>query len=252
MFSASIRILSCVAALILTGCVTTSGGIENTQLTWERSYLDLSALGNVESCSIHSVPDSLRPRCLENLAKLKVPDADRKPVIIWLTGCGGRFRGDEVQTFTELGLVVVAPDTNARIGRNHHCNVRTAETVVLMRQNEADYALEQLLKFQWVDQNRIFLGGHSEGGRATYLHSGKGFRARIITGQDCDGGKSPAGRIPALNLRGEKDEVLHGRHVCNMGWLEKSWSAEVPGGVHSFLFDDFALDHVKRFIAQFD
>lgn len=116
------------------------------------------------------------------------------PAIIHLHGCTG-FGGDErtlAQEFAGAGFAVFAPDSMAREFRPLQCNPDDQtggynRFIYHFRLAEVAYALQMIQDLDWVDRDRLYLVGGSEGGVAAALYRGGEFRARIIFQWTCHG-----------------------------------------------------------------
>ena len=163
------------------------------------------------------LPGSAEVRTTQDLASLNQP----YPVIIYMHGCAGIFKPHDIrwgQALANRGYVVVQPNSMARSGRVSNCDVGTQRATsafkqwAYYREQEIDYALEQVQKSKWANVQNIFLIGHSEGAIATALYSSKGFRANVIMGWNCtqrqypryDGIHSPK-HVPILTLNKTND-----------------------------------------------
>lgn len=163
------------------------------------------------------LPGSPATHSTQELANL--PQA--YPVVIYMHGCAGIFKPHDLrwgQALANRGFVVIQPDSMARSGRVSNCNVETRRATqafkqwAYYREQEIDYALEQVQKSKWANVQNIFLIGHSEGGIATALYSGKGFRANVIMGWNCtqrqypryDGLASPK-NVPIMTINKTMD-----------------------------------------------
>lgn len=152
------------------------------------------------------------------------------PTIIYLHGCSGVWAG----TYTRLnflakaGFAVIAPVSFARAKYPQSCDPASSKGgmyrgVLNMRQNDAAYAIANAKQLDWVDENNIFLMGHSQGGitTATFNSTDKhlSVNARVIEGWTCHAGWNEYKGInapdnePILALVGEDDP-----------WFQNSWS----------------------------
>lgn len=123
------------------------------------------------------------------------PTGAKLPVVLYLHGCTGL--GSSSRAFMSWlagnGYAVIAPDSMARKFRPLQCDPKTKSGgynlyVYEFRLAEVAYALEQIEKLPWVDLDRLFLVGISEGGVAAALYRGDGFRAHAILQWTCHGG----------------------------------------------------------------
>ena len=135
------------------------------------------------------------------------------PAVLLLHGCSGIIRGGvgyRVLLMSE-GYAVFEPDAFARPG--HSCETSS----VSMRREELAYALQQIRKLPWIDQNRIVLMGNSQGGRTVARWDKSGFAAHIIVAAGCDwdsdkkrrSPRAPDG-VPVLAAVGSQDEYVGG------------------------------------------
>ena len=106
------------------------------------------------------------------------PDA-RAPAVLVMHGCSGIFGSPNSYQmfFMERGFAVFEPDSFARPG--HICKYGKLS----MRTEDLEYAFEKIRKLPWVDPDRIFLMGISQGGAAVARWSKPGFAAHIILGK---------------------------------------------------------------------
>lgn len=123
-------------------------------------------------------------------------EAPPPTVILYLHGCTGLGSADDrfLRKLAAEGFVVIAPDSFARRYRPMQCDPRTKTGghnlyVYDFRQAEINFALLKLAEIDWVDPQRLFLIGASEGGVAAALYRGSAFRGRIITHWTCQGGR---------------------------------------------------------------
>ena len=124
------------------------------------------------------------------------------PAVVYLHGCNGFWNGTNrrIDWLASLGFAVVAPASTAREFYPQSCNVATAEAglfrpTLQMRWADAKEAIRQLRNLPWIDQQKIFLYGFSEGGVTT---------ATLETG---DANLAVAGRVIEA-------------WVCNAPWEE--------------------------------
>ena len=119
---------------------------------------------------------------------------DPVPVAVWMHGCSGFYAGtwQRMQFLSELGFVVIAPDSLARSFYPVSCDTSSQRAGLYrptlgLRQQDAAYALEQLDRYDWVDRQRVFLMGFSEGGTvsATFIDNEQRLRGRLIEGWVC-------------------------------------------------------------------
>ena len=130
----------------------------------------------------------------------------------------------------ERGYAVFEPDSFARPG--HACKYGDLDT----RTEDLEYALEKIRKLSWVDQDRIFLMGISQGGATVARWSKPGFVAHIILANNCDGTKPRApANIPVLAVVGEKDEFYQGSSCQVSRQIKGSRSIVIPDAPHGII-----------------
>lgn len=120
------------------------------------------------------------------------PASVRLPLVLYMHGCTGLEDLDPLTAFARAGFAVVAPDSFARRFRPLQCrpSQRTGGENIFVfdfRLTEISYALHRIGQLDWVDRDRMFLVGTSEGGLAAALYRGDDFRARVITQWTCHG-----------------------------------------------------------------
>ena len=195
------------------------------------------------------------------------------PVVIYLHGCTGIDRESDVRWgrfIQENGFIAILPNSMARPGRKPNCDPKTKKSGLYplapaMRQEEIQFAVEQLKKCRWADNRNIFLMGHSEGGVAAARTRLGGFRGIIISGWHCtfrgrpdfDGIFAPSD-TPILTLEWNRDpwyagtprdgscaskfgERKNARQVMlNGSWHNTSWEHEARDAVAQFLKENLA------------
>jgi dienelactone hydrolase len=173
------------------------------------------------------------------------------PVVIVLHGCAGIAAEEETLLYllTLNGFGVFMPDSFARAGREPQCDVASARAVVdprvyHQRAEELEYGLDRVRELEWVDRERTFLLGFSEGGAVAAQYRGEGFRGVVIIGWHCAGTGVIAGlkvprSTPVLAFVMEQDPWYpgyRGRHCGeHFGERQHSRSLTLPGDGHSVL-----------------
>ncbi len=160
------------------------------------------------------------------------PDA-KAPAVLVMHGCAGLLRGPAPYrvNLMEKGYAVFEPDSFARPNREP-----CGEDVMDKRIEELGYAREMIRDLSWVDQERVYLMGISEGGAAVAAWGQPGFAAHIITLANCNGGrpKAPEG-VPVLAIIGEKDDYYAGTSCNVIRKINGSRSMVIPDGLHAIL-----------------
>jgi len=154
----------------------------------------------------------------------------KAPAVLMMHGCAGIVRGPAPDRifFMEKGYAVFEPDSFARPGREP-----CGGDVLDMRIEELGYALEKIRGLSWVDQERVFLVGVSEGGAAVAAWDQPGFTAHIIVANNCNGNRphAPEG-TPVLAIIGEFDSISEGSGCDVQRSVSGSSSVVIPGGQH--------------------
>ena len=141
-----------------------------------------------------------------DLYKTNIKDIDNKKIpnkkyktIIYLHGCSGIWSGTvkRMDFFAKNGYAVIAPASMAREKYARSCNTETNQgglfrSVLKVRQIDAEHAILNAKKLNWVDNNNVFLVGLSEGGITTATYHPKNswlsVSGRIIEGWTCNAG----------------------------------------------------------------
>ncbi len=185
-------------------------------VTWNRGIHSLppsaTRSGRSEDISfVHEDPKGWAGRLERDYLKPGV----KVPAVIYLHGCKGTtFARGWAWVLNEFGFAFFAPDSFQRPGRVHGCFGGAFDERMWMREQEALYALHQIKKLPWVDQKRLILMGHSEGGTAVALFSGDDFIAHIpwaTQGAGAYGARgspnAPSG-VAVLNIVGANDRDI--------------------------------------------
>lgn len=187
------------------------------------------------------------------------------PVIIYLHGCTGHIAGSiqRMEWLAKQGFIVIGPDSLARKKYPQSCDPYSLRgglyrETLIMRQQDALYAVKQTRSLDWVDADNIFIVGHSEGGitAATMTGDSDEYRvnARVIEGWTChavgweeySGIKAPKSE-PVMALVGEKDPWFQSEYTrgdCT-SFIDKSNGSQsiVISDGHLAYKHDLLLDH---------
>jgi hypothetical protein len=214
--------------------------------TWNEGYV--SVVGNY-LCGFARIghPDTEKECLIPG-----VPDAKEPvPAVIFLHGCMGwsNRQARVMNLFKENGYVTFSPDSFARPGRKSKCGKRSRVTG--LRLEEIRYAVKQIRKLPWVDQDRLVLAGSSEGGMAAARYTGNDFRAIVILAWGCGRGTINAPKsVPVLNLVGKDDkETPYGNVLCGVGGRPDSKAMHVDAG-HEIPTDPAAYDIIGTFLEK--
>lgn len=158
---------------------------------------------------------------------LQLDPGEKFPAVVFLHGCSGIGKGTltRINFLAANGYLVIAPPSMARKKYPQSCdreNLRGGlyRDTLKMRQYDAGYAIEKTRALAWVDPDRVYLVGLSEGGitAATFQsQSGKAMlRARVVEAWTCHAGwdeyrgiNAPAGE-PVLTLLAAEDPWFQG------------------------------------------
>ena len=204
----------------------------------------------------------------------EIKSENQLPVVLFMHGCAGlyptAFESDLfrwAEFISDLGFVVVMPDSLARPGRIPNCVPgKPGESgkfpkALAYRFQEIGYALLKLQDFPWVDQSRIFLMGHSEGGSAVARQQRGGFKGIIISGWTCSHKKNPNARgikapieIPALAMAFTKDPFFYGKETegrcADQAGSRKLTQIDLEGVGHGTFDQVRARDAVAKFLKE--
>lgn len=184
------------------------------------------------------------------------------PVVIYLHGCSGiapNHGGRWGEHMSSWGFVVILPDSMARPSRRSNCEQRSFSVgsfpqAHAYRQQEIQYAIEQLKKQPWADTSNVFLFGHSEGGVATAAYPGDFFKGLVISGWGCSGGIYAPQKIPALAIAFDEDPWIYGSWggKCSNGLFGKRelTRIDIPGRGHDTVWVKEARDAVFAFLKR--
>ncbi len=164
-------------------------------------YMDKGVEKSWEKAAVF-IPGSIFQKSISSLKFDK-----KHPVLIYLHGCSGITRHNDLrwgQFASEQGFVAILPDSLARPGRISNCDPSTSSTTfrfpmaLIYREQEIAYAMQELKKLSWVDQDNIFLMGHSEGSNASAVTRIRGFKGIILSSAFCHHGVTFDGSAKGL------------------------------------------------------
>ena len=178
------------------------------------------------------------------------------PTIIFLHGCSGIGKGvyTRINFLAAHGYAVIAPPSLARQKYPQSCDPENYRgglyrDTLRMRQYDAGHAIETAKTLAWVDPDRIFLMGLSEGAivAATYRsQSGKAsVKARIVESWTCH-----AGWDEYRGVNAPADEPVLTLVAANDPWFQSpTTKGECTGfldphnGSKSVVYTDETLSH---------
>ena len=185
---------------------------------------------------------------------------------MYLHGCAGLNDDsrDWARTIKNFGFIVVQPDSFAIPGRRSNCDpeVQSRQTIdgfnsFKLRNQELRYARDELLKLPWLDKNKIYLMGHSEGGMTVSRTPVQGFKAVISSGFWCHRQLAiKHGGAPFLFLNWENDPwfrdvpELRNPKICQQLTEKRAHTEQVllSGQGHSTSLSSSAKLAVEKFL----
>ena len=231
---------SLAALLALTSCAGTGTGLHNSTKAFtppsEMNRSDWSTPAELERTwkaarvRIPKPGGSYTSTTMEELTRASDTIAGTWPTVIYLHGCTGVWSGTytRINFLARNGYAVIAPVSFAREKYPKSCDPERHQggfyrSTLLMRQNDAGYAIAKAKALPWVDDDNVFLMGLSQGGvtTATFFSTSpaKAVRARIVEGWTCHAGwveykgiNAPDSE-PVLTLVGSKDP-----------WFQNIWT----------------------------
>lgn len=237
------------AALLLVACASEpplDGTVPDVQHTWDHARVHL-------------------PGRMFATTPGQVQLAQRVPVVVYLHGCTGLTLHDRqwAQTLAAQGMIVLQPDSFARSGRLANCDPATRRvglypTAARMRDEELRFALERLQHTTWADPARLFVMGHSEGGRAAMTNVLPGVRGTIVSGWGCRSSNTRWNGIPhpvehpLLILEHDNDPWYVGRGGQCKDYLEGRVTTRhvtLGSGGHNSVQSEAARAAVAEFLA---
>lgn len=192
----------------------------------------------------------------------------RYPTILYLHGCAGMGDLAPLRQLAGRGFAIIAPDSFARRFRPLQCRPgreQGGENIFVydFRLAEVSYALHRLGALPWIDPNRLFLMGTSEGGLAAALYRGDEFAARVIAQWTCQGapyvrGLAAPREEPVLAIVRADDpwydpartEGQRGDCGAFMADRPNSQSLLLPGSRHNVFDDPSVVGRIAEFLTM--
>ena len=245
----------------------TADDIKALQATWETGFFRAPTNATLD-----------RRRCSGEMVATdacytKIDTSRKHPVVIFATDCTG-FYG------TSPGIskhtITVSPNSSARPNWRSNCAVDAEiadedgflglpfvedRNAMELRFAEVRYAYGELIKLPWVDKDRIYLAGFSEGGAVAALYTGDPLAGRIILGWTCASRTSwfegiKGRRVPILAIVGSDDRYnqtpdRNGRE-CGEHFKGRpdSRSLVLKGIGHELDQQPATIEAVRRFIEE--
>lgn len=206
-------------------------------------------------------PDSIFSKSIDFLNQ-----PSKYPVLIFLHGCAGLNDDSRewARTIKNLGFIVIQPDSFAIPGRQSNCDPKNQQRQIIdgfdsfkLRNQELQYARDELLKLPWLDKNKIYLMGHSEGGMTVSRTPLEGFKAVISSGYWCHRRlEIKHGGAPFLFLNWGSDPWFRDRHefrnpqTCQLLANKRAGTEQVllSGQGHATSLSNEAKLAVERFL----
>lgn len=172
---------------------------------WKANWLTVSDRKELElvwSQSLTFLPPEFRQKSVkllsgsDQLTKTLHADVQRqkRPTILYLHSCEGLgHHREDLKRFAKLGFVVIALNSFSRNYRPLGCYeeqerfIPFLDLAIAFQKAELDYAVQQLLAFDWIDRKNFFLVGSGLGGLVTAHYAGDEFAGHVIEGWGCRG-----------------------------------------------------------------
>lgn len=201
----------------------------------------------------------------------KVNIDQQLPTVLYLHGCTGITQGNDVawaKFISELGYAVILPDSMSRKNRYSNCDPAIKGPTgrfpfaYIYREEEINYAVEQIKTLKWVDQDKVFLMGHSEGGIATANTFNTFFKGYIISGWTCthkfdpslDGIKiskeKPTLAVAFIDDSWRKGSPREGKCINKSAGMKKFQQQDLQGSNHDTYYHPDARKSVKQFLKE--
>ena len=231
------------------------------ELTWSKAKVAFPPFRSGREVLFANLEDGSVENRLEGL-----PRNTQLPVVLYVHGCTGIGSDGFFRALARAGYVVIAPDSMARRYRPLQCDPETRtggynRFVYDFRLTEISFALDRLKQLPWVDQNRLYLIGVSEGGVAVALYRGDEFRARVIAQWTCMGAPLVQGIFaprdePVLSIVRDRDPWYDANRTRNqkgdcgtfMAGRANSRSIVLKGGDHDILGDAENVGTILKFL----
>ncbi|MEK9673123.1 MAG: hypothetical protein VW268_11570 [Rhodospirillaceae bacterium] len=166
-------------------------------------------------------------------------------MVIHLHGCGGLGNSGKTNAtmLAEAGFIVFGPDSFARPERVQTCDGKrkvgigpkgSYGRIIGMRLKELERALAEIAEYPWVDRDRLFLFGHSQGSNAAAAYNGGEFKGRVMTETRCSRGYHALAAEPALAVFSAGVPWLRGRAVKCLDYAGTTaiQNLKLPGDEH--------------------
>ena len=237
---------------------------EESDKAWQHSLVRIPQAGKI----IHTL--------MKDLSAHRLPEQPL-PVVIYLHGCTGHINGSmqRMEWLAKQGYGVIGPDSLAREKYPQSCDPYSFKgglyrETLIMRQQDALYAIKQAKSLEWVDSKNIFVIGHSEGGITAATMTGTSqehaVNARVVEGWTCHavgweeyGGIRAPQSEPVLTIVGKHDPWFQSEYTrgdCSAFLTPDNGSRSIvveEGQLaydHDLLFDEQLQNQVINFLRQ--
>ena len=216
------------------------------EATWRKAHVAIPAVGDMQRPVIGFWQDDR----VRNAAAA-IAARQSLPAVIYMHGCSGIGGEEEASKlfFMEQGFAVFMPDSFARSARRANCNASTLDRALApeshdLRLAELRFAIRQVKALPWIDGQRIFVVGYSEGGLAAARLDEADVAGIVIIGWHCQGrapfiGVKAPESVPLLALLGGADpwyQAKPGRHCGEVfGLRDKASSVVLEGNGHEIM-----------------
>lgn len=225
-------------SILVSSCESLPKGVSSVEATWLYGQFALPETATVTGKTELFKPSYADEQWTISVKKLLKPNI-KLPIAIHMHGCGGIDEKDDAYAYREIllsqGYGVFMPDSFQRPGRVRLCGQGGMHERIALRQSEIVYALKEIRRLMWVDQERLVLMGFSEGGNATDNWYTDDFAGLIILGSACThsgGSPSAPSEVPVLAIVGEADDYRPGMSCTINRSVSGSKSIIISGADH--------------------
>lgn len=155
---------------------------------------------------------------------------DKKiPLVFYVSGSAGFTKGNAYREWIvqNTNAIFFSPNSFKIKDRplyNEDSSIEEYEKVHKIRQEEIKYNIDKLSEYDWIDREKIFLMGNSEGATAAGIYKGNEFFSRLLLAWNCEAGyyisDSTLGaklEDPILSIIGRDDEYFSKESKPNIG-----------------------------------